>query len=204
MLGVVLAGGRSRRFGGDKLLFRIGGKPLISYTLERIESASLIEEVVIVASSANAERLRNLGYCVVVDDLSIGPMGGVYTALDFGDAFVVAGDMPLIVPEFVDFIIRKFLGSGKLACVPRWPNGYLEPLHATYSKAFRRIFEERIRCGDYSLNGAVRSADVCYLDVGNLPPLWKESFFNVNRRSDLRRLLGRGQGDFLFPQSHSE
>ncbi|ASJ14501.1 molybdenum cofactor guanylyltransferase MobA [Thermococcus radiotolerans] len=191
MLGAVLAGGRSKRFWGDKLLFRIGGRPLISYTLERIESASLIEEVVIVASADNAGRLRSLGYEVVVDELSIGPIGGVYTALGLGDAFVVAGDMPLIVPEFVDLMIQKFLGSEKLACVPRWTNGYLEPLHAAYSKAFRRVLEERIRSGDYSLNGAIRSADVCYLNVEKLPSLWKEGFFNVNRRSDLRKLLER-------------
>lgn len=191
MLGAVLAGGRSKRFGGDKLLFRIGGRPLISYALERIESASLIEEVVIVASADNAGRLRSLGYEVVVDELSIGPIGGVYTALGLGDAFVVAGDMPLIVPEFIDLMIQKFLGSEKLACVPRWANGYLEPLHAAYSKAFRRVLEERIRSGDYSLNGAIRSADVCYLNVEKLPSLWKEGFFNVNRRSDLRKLLER-------------
>ncbi|ASA77056.1 molybdenum cofactor guanylyltransferase MobA [Thermococcus sp. 5-4] len=191
MLGAVLAGGRSKRFGGDKLLFRIGGRPLISYAIERIESALLIEEVVIVASADNAGRLRSLGYEVVVDELSIGPIGGVYTALGLGDAFVVAGDMPLIVPEFVDLMIQKFRGSEKLACVPRWANGYLEPLHAAYSKAFRRVLEERIRSGDYSLNGAIRSADVCYLNVEKLPSLWKEGFFNVNRRSDLRKLLER-------------
>ncbi|NJE09770.1 molybdenum cofactor guanylyltransferase MobA [Thermococcus sp. MAR1] len=190
MLGAVLAGGRSKRFGGDKLLFRIGGRPLISYALERIESASLIKEVVIVASPDNAGRLRSLGYEVVVDELSIGPMGGVYTALGVGDSFVVAGDMPLIVPEFVDRMIREFRGSEKLVCVPRWTNGYLEPLHAIYSKAFRRVLKGRIRDGDYSLNGAIRFADVCYLNVEKLPPSWRESFFNVNRRSDLRKLVG--------------
>jgi molybdopterin-guanine dinucleotide biosynthesis protein A len=192
MLGAVLAGGRSRRFGDDKLLFRIEGRPLILHAIERLESASLIREVVIVASADNAGKLEHLGYGVVVDELSAGPIGGVYTALGLGDAFVVAGDMPLIVPEFVDYIVREFGESGKAVCVPRWTNGYLEPLHAAYSKAFRRVLDEKIKIGEYSLNGAIRSADACYLDVDGLPSHWRESFFNVNRRSDLRKLLKSG------------
>ncbi|NJE75478.1 molybdenum cofactor guanylyltransferase MobA [Thermococcus sp. ES12] len=192
MLGAVLAGGRSRRFGDDKLLFRIDGRPLILHAIERLESASLIREVVIVASADNAGKLGHLGYGVVVDELSAGPIGGVYTALGLGDAFVVAGDMPLIVPEFVDYIVREFGKSGKAVCVPRWENGYLEPLHAAYSKAFRRVLDEKIKIGKYSLNDAIRSADACYLDVDGLPPHWRESFFNVNRRSDLTKLLKTG------------
>ena len=192
MLGALLAGGRSRRFGDDKLLFRIDGRPLILHAIERLESASLIREVVIVASADNAGKLGHLGCGVVVDELSAGPIGGVYTALGLGDAFVVAGDMPLIVPEFVDYIVREFGKSGKAVCVPRWTNGYLEPLHAAYLKVFRRVLDEKIKIGEYSLNGAIRSADACYLDVDGLPPHWRESFFNVNRRSDLTKLLKTG------------
>lgn len=108
MIGAVLAGGRGRRFGGDKLLFRISGKPLLLYTIERLEQAEKIDEIVLVASKENAEKLRDFGHDVVVDELMIGPMGGIFTALSLGDAFVVAGDMPLLVPEFIDFIVERF------------------------------------------------------------------------------------------------
>ncbi|AJC71344.1 molybdopterin-guanine dinucleotide biosynthesis protein MobA [Thermococcus guaymasensis DSM 11113] len=188
MIGAVLAGGRGRRFGDDKLLYKINGKPLVLYTIENLEMAKTIDEIVLIASKDNAERLRKLGYRVVVDELLIGPMGGVYTALSLGDAFVVAGDMPLIVPEFVDFIVSNFKKSGKIACVPRWENGYLEPLHAAYSRAFREVLEERIKDGNYALNRAIRETDVCYIPIESLPEEWRESFFNVNTREDLRRL----------------
>ena len=187
-MGAVLAGGRSRRFGGDKLLFRVNGKSLILHTLERLQSASLIDEVVVVASPDNGGKLRALGFEVMVDELTIGPMGGLYTALGSGDAFVVAGDMPLIVPEFVDYIVR--IARGKIACVPRWSNGYLEPLHAAYSNAFRSVLEERIKLGNYSLNEAIRSVDACYLRIEELPERWRVSFFNINRRSDLQKIRG--------------
>ncbi|WP_297552983.1 molybdenum cofactor guanylyltransferase MobA [Thermococcus sp.] len=196
MIGAVLAGGRGKRFGGDKLLYRINGKPLILYTIERLETARRIDEVILVASKDNAEKLEKLGYRVVVDNLLIGPMGGVYTALGLGDAFVVAGDMPLIVPEFVDFIISEFKKSGKTACVPRWGNGYLEPLHAAYSRAFREVLEEKIKAGNYALNRAIREVNPCYLPIESLPEEWRESFFNVNTREDLGRIKGI-QGTFL-------
>lgn len=188
MIGAVLAGGRGRRFGDDKLLYKINGRPLILYTIERLEIARRIDEIILVASKNNAERLRKLGYHVVVDNLLIGPMGGVYTALGLGDAFVVAGDMPLLVPEFVDFIVSNFKKSGKIACVPRWENGYLEPLHAAYSRAFCEVLEEKIKAGNYALNRAIREVNPCYLPIESLPEEWRESFFNVNTREDLGRL----------------
>ncbi|NJE77501.1 NTP transferase domain-containing protein, partial [Thermococcus sp. ES12] len=120
MIGAVLAGGRSKRFGGNKLLYRIDGKPLILHTIERLESADEIDEVVIVASPKNAEKLKTFGYQVLVDELLVGPIGGIFTTLYLGDSFVVAGDMPTLVPEFIDYIVREFKKSEKVTCVPRW------------------------------------------------------------------------------------
>ncbi|ANF22951.1 molybdenum cofactor guanylyltransferase MobA [Thermococcus piezophilus] len=187
MIGAVLAGGQGRRFGGDKLLFRIDGKPLIAYAIESLEAARGIDEVVIVASPKNAGNMEKLGYEVIVDGLMVGPIGGIYTALSLGDAFVVAGDMPLIVTEFVDYIIHEFRKSGKAVCVPRWSNGYLEPLHATYSAGFRKILEEQITSGDYMIRKAIERINTCYLPIEELPERWRESFFNVNRKEDLRK-----------------
>lgn len=188
MRGAVLVGGRAKRFGGDKLLFRISGKPLLIYTIERLEQARKIDEIVLVASKENAEKLEGFGYEVVVDELMVGPMGGIYTALSLGDTFVVGGDMPLLVPEFIDFIVERFEEAKKPACVPRWGNGYLEPLHAAYSSAFRDFLEERIKFGNYAINQAIRESDACYIEIEKLPKNWRESFFNVNTREDLRRL----------------
>ncbi|WP_297418831.1 molybdenum cofactor guanylyltransferase MobA [Thermococcus sp.] len=190
MIGAVLAGGRGKRFGGDKLLFKISGKPLIIHTIERLEGAGSIDEVVIVASPENVGKLRPLGYEVIVDELLIGPIGGIYTALSLGDAFVVAGDMPLLVPGFIDFIVERFRLVRKPACVPRWSNGYLEPLHAAYSRRFRSLLEEKIKTEQYAINRAVRDSDACYIEIEDFPESWKESLFNVNTREDLRRIKG--------------
>ena len=190
MIAAVLAGGSGKRFGEDKLLFKISGKPLILHTIERLESANRVGDVVIVASPKNSKKLKSFGYEVIVDELLVGPIGGIYTALSFGDAFIVAGDMPLLVPEFVDFVVERFKGSKKPACVPRWGNGYLEPLHAAYSGEFRGFLGEKIRAGQYAINRAIRESDACYIEIESLPEEWRESFFNVNTREDLGRIRG--------------
>ncbi|CAD5245120.1 molybdenum cofactor guanylyltransferase MobA [Thermococcus camini] len=191
MIGAVLAGGRSRRFGGDKLLVRIDGKPLILHTIERLELARGIDRVVIIPSRENTDRIQALGYDILVDTLMIGPIGGIYTALSLGDVFVVAGDMPLIVPDFIDFIIDVFQRAKKPACVPRWANGYLEPLHAAYSQDFLPLLGEKIEGGNYAINQAVRESDSCYVDIDELPEEWRGSLFNVNTRGDVGKLMGR-------------
>ena len=188
MIGAVLAGGRSRRFGGNKLLHRIDGKLLVLHTIERLESCPSIEEVVLIASPENAGSLERFGRRIIVDELLVGPLGGIYTALKLGDAFVVAGDMPSIVPEIVETIIGEFRKKEVDACVPRWPNGYIEPLHAAYSKGFMRAIKKRLDEGEYQIKKALEIAKVCYFPLEDVPKEWHVSFFNVNRRKDVENL----------------
>ncbi|WP_087037749.1 molybdenum cofactor guanylyltransferase MobA [Thermococcus litoralis] len=191
MIAAVLAGGKAKRFGEEKLLYRVSGKPLILHAIESVLEAEGINEAVIITSREKKEAFEELGFKVIVDELEIGPAGGVYTALKkLGDVFVIAGDMPSIKPKFVDYIIEKFYELRPLACVPKWKNGYLEPLHAAYSKNFLKILEEQITKGRYMLNEAIRLSNPCYIEIEYLPEEWRESFFNVNTKSDLRKIRG--------------
>lgn len=190
MIAAALAGGESKRFGGDKLLYSLGGKPIILYTIERLLSSSTIEEVVIVCGEDKRARYERLGFRVIVDELKVGPAGGVLTALkELGDVFIAGGDMPLINPKFVDLVVKRFYEDKCIVCIPQWSNGYLEPLHAAYSKSFARVLERRIGKGDYSLNGAIREINFCGIDVELLPGEFRDGLFNINRKSDLKKLL---------------
>lgn len=191
MIAAVLAGGKAKRFGEEKLLYKVSGKPLILHAIESVLKAEGIDEAVIVTSREKKETFEELGFRVIVDELEIGPAGGVYTALKkLGDVFVIAGDMPSIKPKFVDYIIEKFYELKTSVCVPKWKNGYLEPLHAAYSKNFLKILEEQITKGRYMLNEAIRLSNPCYIEIEPLPKEWRESFFNVNTKSDLRKIRG--------------
>jgi len=199
LYGIVLAGGSSKRFGEDKLLYRINDKPMILHVIDRLSRSKGIDEVYVVASRDNIDTLRRLNiHNIIEDNLLIGPIGGVLIALrHFGDVFVVACDMPLLNPELIEYIICIYskYRDKYLAYIPAWLNGYLEPLHGIYVKEITRIIEVNIKQSKYSLSNMLRSlgGKVYRIILDDLPLSYKISVFNVNRKEDLvkvKRILG--------------
>ena len=79
ILGVVLAGGQSKRFGQDKTQVQLGEKILIDYILTEIVSE--FNEILIVAN--NDIQFLNSKKITKVEDYKkdLGPLGGVLTAM---------------------------------------------------------------------------------------------------------------------------
>jgi molybdenum cofactor cytidylyltransferase len=86
---VVLAAGRSSRFGSDKLLYDIGGDTLI----ERALRACGTYAVVVVAAPAIAQRVSAAGKTIVVNDE---PERGMTHSLKLANARI-AGDHAVVV-----------------------------------------------------------------------------------------------------------
>ena len=55
---VVVAAGSSQRFGSDKLEADIGGRPLLAWTIDRLASSPLVEEMVVVTAADRVDRIR--------------------------------------------------------------------------------------------------------------------------------------------------
>ncbi len=99
---IVLAGGRSTRFGGDKLAALVAGRPLLHRAIHAV--AEVADEVVVVlAPDAPAPALpeRLAPPIVVARDLVAdrGPLGGVAAGLAVARhprALLVAGDQPFL------------------------------------------------------------------------------------------------------------
>lgn len=58
---VLLAAGKGKRFGSavPKPLFRLGGKPLLFYSLRQLDSCARIQEIILVASAGNMAAMRS-------------------------------------------------------------------------------------------------------------------------------------------------
>jgi len=83
--GVVLAGGRSSRMGGqDKCLAPLAGRPVVAHVIARLEP-----QVATLALNANAEpsRLASFGLPIIADRIAghAGPLAGLHAALETGD-----------------------------------------------------------------------------------------------------------------------
>ena len=138
---VVLAGGRSTRFGDeDKAVADLAGTPMIRRVVDRVAPA--VDAVVINCRPAQVPAIREAldGAAVPVsfaeDDYpDEGPMAGMATglrAVETAYAFVVACDMPFVEAGFVEYLFER--AAGHDAAVPR-PDQWFETTHAVYRAA---------------------------------------------------------------------
>lgn len=100
--GVVLAGGRGRRMGGqDKGLVPLAGRPAVEYALERLRPQV---DGLVINANRNLETYRSYGYPVVQDreDDFPGPLGGMVAALEGRQTefiLTVPCDTPWLPPD---------------------------------------------------------------------------------------------------------
>ncbi len=134
---VILAGGLGRRAGIDKNFIRICGKNLIEYQIEKIRK---IFDKIFISCRENYERLRYLSSREVIlirDMFKIRhPLSGIVTSSlilsrKYSHILLLPVDLPNVTTDFIKFLI-SLLDPNVECIVPRWNNGYLEPLLAIY------------------------------------------------------------------------
>ncbi len=116
---IVLAGGRSTRFGRDKLAELIDGRPLLDHA---IAAVCVVATDVVVVTGPGVEPTVPDGVRIAHDPAAFdGPLVGVVAglaALDPGieRVMVVAGDMPSLVPAVLERLVGAIV-SGHAAAV---------------------------------------------------------------------------------------
>jgi len=192
---VILAGGHSKRFRRDKCLIDLAGKPLVLHVIDRV-SAVVNEKVVVVGSDAQRRTIINLlgSKAKVVLDKYEGqsPLIGALTGLESLDAdysLLLPCDAPFVSSEIVSLLLDLCVNKG--AVIPRWPNGYIEPLQAVYNtksaiKAAREALEEGKRDLASMINHMHGTRYVSTLVLQQLDPKLL-SFFNLNTPEDLKK-----------------
>ena len=98
---IALAGGRSARFGRDKLAEPIDGRPMLDHVIDRVRAVAT--DIVVVGRS-DAPATATDAFRVIADDRPFeGPLAGLGVGLRALDpviehVLVVGGDMPELVP----------------------------------------------------------------------------------------------------------
>lgn len=193
---IILAGGLSKRFGQDKVLIPLANKPLIRYVLEAVHQV-VDEKIVVVGSETNVAQLfkvSDLNFKVVTDRYDLqGPLVGAATGLEAARgeyAFILPCDSPLVSREVLRLLLE--LCGDRNAVIPRWPNGYIEPLHAVYRvkpalEAAKKALEE----GKLEMRSLIEKLRgtryISTLVIQQLDPELK-TFFNINTLIDLKRV----------------
>ena len=109
---IVLAGGRSRRFGRDKLVEPLAGRSLLEHAIAGVAPVAL---ETIVVTAAEEARVVPVGVLLAQDRTSFeGPLVGLLAGLGRAVhpiAVVVGGDMPTLVPSVLGALIDRLRES---------------------------------------------------------------------------------------------
>ena len=150
--GYILAGGGSARFGRDKALVEVGGRPMLEGMIELLRRVTKQVRIVAVPSKYAA-----FGTEIVEDRWpGEGPLGGIVTALE--DAaqsatrpewnVIVSCDMPFLTPEWLVFLSARAAKSNAQVVFPHSASGP-EPLcacwHTGAAAKLRSGFERGVR-----------------------------------------------------------
>ncbi len=194
-LGVILAGGQSRRFGATKALVEVDGKRMIERVRDAMQAA--LPEVVLI--TRQSEAFAELGLPTRVDLLpGGGALAGVHTGLRWAEelgrpgAICVACDMPFLSAVLVRSLAGRARESRALVVAPEsmGPAG-LEPLCAFYSVALLPEIEARIARGERALTALLDPLHTERLPLMEVLRLGDPDrlFLNVNTPEDYRRAL---------------
>ena len=185
--GVIQAGGKSTRMGGEpKALMELGGKLIIERAVEAL--ASVLSDLLIVTNTP--ELFAFLGLPMVPDVFpDHGSLGGIYPGLRAAKgeaAFTVACDMPFLKPEVVRLVVSR-AGEADVV-IPRVGDQY-ETLHALYAKRCLPYMEEMLRAKRFKVIGFFPKVKVLEIPEAEVACLADPAvcFMNVNTPDELSR-----------------
>jgi molybdopterin-guanine dinucleotide biosynthesis protein A len=185
--GVILAGGKSTRYGSNKALAEVHGTKLIERVVRAIEP--LFERLLLVTNTPHEYSYLELP---MVEDIikGLGPIGGIHTGLEtISDeaGFFVACDMPYLNENLLRYMVT--LKKDFDAVIPR-VGRMVEPLHSLYTKQCLPILRESIDSQVHQIMRFFQKIRVRYVDeeeMRSIDPRLR-SFFNINKPEDLRGL----------------
>jgi molybdopterin-guanine dinucleotide biosynthesis protein A len=189
--GVILAGGKSSRFGSNKALALHQGDALIQTIARRL--AALFPETLLITNTP--EEYGFLGWPMAKDLYpDCGPLAGIHAALRTVSQpriFVCGCDMPLVNPDLIRFLCEL---EGDHDIVLPWLDEGPEPLYAVYSKKALPIIEEQLSKNQYKIGMVFEKLRIRKVTAEEILQIVPDltTFQNINHQHDLARLAGMG------------
>ena len=191
ILGTVLAGGKSQRFGEDKSQVKLGDKLLIDYILSEIIDE--FNEVLVVSN--NLINFKESEKISLIKDFkkNLGPLGGVLTAMkwvkDNKKDYQWISTFPADTPFFKNQILKDFLNKinieeGKLFFIKS--NNTRHNIFGLWSIDLIDKLEEDLNKGERKVEVWANSIGVKNI---NMKFENKDPFFNINTKEDLKRAI---------------
>ena len=176
----ILAGGESRRMETDKGLVNFKGMPMILHILKLLDKLNLQTSII----SSNQEYLK-FGKPVYKDIIpNKGPLGGLYTALEYSRATLVlllACDMPSINREGIQSLMAS-AETGKI--IVATDAKQISPLFACYPKSLKARIKKALLANELKMQDFVSKQSHELLDLCALANT--KVLQNLNSREEIK------------------
>lgn len=182
VVGIVLAGGASRRFGSPKAFANLGDKAFYQLSIEALHTFT--DSIVIVTNEQLENRFTDKKGIQLITDINKyagkGPLAGLYSAMWHQQAEWYA-TVPVDVPFIDSATYMKLLKNreaGKEVIVPV-SNGKLQPLIALYHYSLKARIKNLLESDRLAMRDLFQVSEMKYVDFTDEKP-----FININRLED--------------------
>ena len=189
ILGAILAGGKSKRMGKDKLFLNLDNKTLIEHTINKVEK--YLKELIIVTNKENEFFSKN-NLTIVKDCIEgqLGPLAGILSAMKWAKenspkcSWIAS--FPCDTPFFPESIISKFIEESKkkesliLCASSHGRNHNIFGLWSLdlYDKLYKDLVNNKVRkVQDWTKVNNIKNLEFKFKDY--------DPFFNINTQEDL-------------------
>jgi len=185
---IILAGGKSSRIGSDKnkSMLRLNGKHLIDIVRSKLKC--VVGDNIIIAGPPESYP----SYKQVIPDLFFqkGPLVGIYSGLRASPSqynLVVGCDMPFLEVKLLKYMTENIYSNDIV--IPRYGDGYIEPLCAIYSKRCLETIERNLAEHIFSVRAIFPHLKVKFIEEEEIKKFDPKfySFFNLNFKHDFRK-----------------
>ncbi len=185
---VVLAGGKSSRFGSNKAKAFWNGRTILEEIISRVHKVS--DNIAV--SIGRKDNYPEVKLEKIVDlEPGLGPLGGLYSCLKKvreNRVMLIACDMPFVDPNFIDFLLK--IKSYAPIIVP-FVNKKYEPLHAIYHKSLLPIISELLKQRRLKMSHLFELVPIRRVTEDQIPNSFdiQQIFLNINTQEQYNSLI---------------
>lgn len=196
VIGVLLAGGQSRRMGGgDKCLLELAGEPLLAHVIERLKPQA---DALVLNANGDPARFTSFGLPVIADPIEgfAGPLAGVLAGFTWAREnapearwiVTAATDTPFFPRDLVARLLDATGGQYPAIALASsggrthpvfglWPTALMDDLNAALEDGVRKVLH-------WTDRHTLSMVEFGFVAAG---PDRIDPFFNVNTPDDLAR-----------------
>lgn len=195
VVGVVLAGGRSSRMGGgDKCLSLLGGRPMLSYVIERVAPQC---NALVINANGDGRRFQEFELPVVSDTIDgfAGPLAGILAGMVWAAAkhpscrwiTTVSADAPFVPLDLIAKLRGALAGANGPAIALAASNGTVHPVIGLWPVALAGDLQKSLEEGVRKVVAWTDRHGVAEVPFSSQTVNGRsvDPFFNVNTPEDL-------------------